>query len=251
MRRDGDRISANHVAWDLFGCALNLLCCSTPRHVCTPLILGTLDLVIGLLESPPIRSGGARERILTTAYRLFARRGIRDVGINEIIAKSGVAKATLYQHFHTKNDLVLAFLELRETTWTFALVDDRSRARGETPEQQLLAIFDVFDDLFADRAGFDGCSFISVLLELGPDSIAGQACIAHLETIRSIVRERAERAGLSDPEGFACSWHILMKGAIISAVEGDTKAARRAQPMARALIEQHRRPEPLDGIVRD
>lgn len=207
--------------------------------------------MIGLLESPSNQSGGARERILTTAYRLFARRGIRDVGINEIIAKSGVAKATLYQHFHTKNDLVLAFLELREATWTFALVDARSRARGETPEQQLLAIFDVFDELFADRARFDGCSFISVLLEMGPDSIAGQACIAHLETIRMIVRERAERAGLSDPEGFACSWHILMKGAIVSAVEGDRQAARRAETMARALIELHRSPKPRDNIGRD
>ncbi|MFC4604340.1 TetR/AcrR family transcriptional regulator [Rhodococcus kronopolitis] len=183
---------------------------------------------------------GARKRILDTAYRLFSRRGIRDVGINEIIATSGVAKATLYQHFHTKNALVLAFLEQRESTWTFALVDAQSRARGETPEQQLLAIFDVFDDLFADRARFDGCSFITVLLEMGPDSVAGQACIGHLETIRGVVRERAERAGLSNPDGFARSWHILMKGSIISAVEGDTEAARRAKSMARALIEQHR-----------
>ncbi|TQF68468.1 TetR family transcriptional regulator [Rhodococcus spelaei] len=142
--------------------------------------------------------------------------------------------------FHTKNDLVLAFLEERETVWTYGLVDDQSRARGDTPEQQLLAIFDVFDDLFSDRARFDGSSFITVLLKMGPDSVAGQACIGHLETIRGVVRERAVRAGLRDPEGFARSWHILMKGSIVSAVEGDTEAARRAQRMARALIEAHR-----------
>ncbi|SDD59050.1 DNA-binding transcriptional regulator, AcrR family [Rhodococcus tukisamuensis] len=184
--------------------------------------------------------GGARDRILATAYRLFSRRGVRDVGVNEIVSASGVAKATLYQHFRTKNDLVLAFLEQREAEWTFALVEEESRVRGGTPEEQLLAIFDVFDDLFGDADRFDGCSFISILLELGPDSAAGQACIAHLATIRSIVSGRAERAGLTDPEGFARSWHILMKGSIIAAVEGDTAAARRAQRMAQLLIEDHR-----------
>ena len=59
--------------------------------------------------------------------------------------------------------------------------------------------------------------------------------------IRSIVRERAETAGLHDPDSFARSWHILMKGSIISAAEGDLEAAHRAQDMARTLIEQHRR----------
>ena len=56
----------------------------------------------------------ARERILTTAYRLFTRRGIRAVGTDEVIAQSGVAKATLYRHFPSKNDLVLAVLQRRE-----------------------------------------------------------------------------------------------------------------------------------------
>lgn len=198
----------------------------------------------GLPEPARTGPGGARERLLDTAYRLFSRRGIRAVGINEIIAASGVAKATLYQHFRTKDDLVLAFLEKREAVWTFSLIEAQSRARGETPEEQLLAIFDVLDELFADRTHFDGCSFINILLEMGPDSRAGQASIRHLETIRGVVRERAERARLSDPEGFARSWHILMKGAIISAVEGDTEAARRARRMAWALIEQHRGPAP-------
>ncbi|MFE3289180.1 TetR/AcrR family transcriptional regulator [Rhodococcus sp. NPDC059234] len=193
-----------------------------------------------MLDTPRTGPGGARERILDTAYRLFSSRGIRDVGINEIIATSGVAKATLYQHFRTKNELVLAFLERREARWTFALVDAQSRARGETPEQQLLAIFDVFDDLFSDSAHFDGCSFINVLLEMGPESVPGRACITHLETIRGVLRKRAQRAGLDDPEGFARSWHILMKGSIIAAVEGDADAARRAQGMARTLLEQHR-----------
>jgi AcrR family transcriptional regulator len=184
----------------------------------------------------------ARERILTTAYRLFTRRGIRAVGTDEVIAVSGVAKATLYRHFPSKNDLVLAVLQRREELWTLGLVEQQSRLRGETPEEQLLAIFDVFDDWFQKREDFDGCSFINVLIELGAAHPAGQASIQYLDNIRTIVRERAEAAGLVDVDNFARSWHILMKGSIIAAAEGDLQAARRAQTMGRALIERHRPP---------
>jgi AcrR family transcriptional regulator len=184
----------------------------------------------------------ARERILTTAYRLFTRRGIRAVGTDEVIAVSGVAKATLYRHFPSKNDLVLAVLQRREELWTLGLVEQQSRLRGETPEEQLLAIFDVFHDWFQKREDFDGCSFINVLIELGAAHPAGQASIQYLDNIRTIVRERAEAAGLVDVDNFARSWHILMKGSIIAAAEGDLQAARRAQTMGRALIERHRPP---------
>jgi AcrR family transcriptional regulator len=187
----------------------------------------------------------ARERILTTAYRLFTRRGIRAVGNDEVIAVSGVAKATLYRHFPSKNDLVLAVLQRREELWTLGLVEQQSRLRGETTEEQLLAIFDVFHDWFQKREDFDGCSFINVLLELGAAHPAGQASIQYLDNIRTMVRERAEAAGLVDVDNFARSWHILMKGSIIAAAEGDLQAAQRAQAMGRSLIEQHR--PPADG----
>ncbi len=182
---------------------------------------------------------GARERILEAAYELFAPRGIRDVGMDEIIERSGVAKATMYRHFGSKNDLVVAFLSLREQRWTYGFVETEARARGTTPEEQLLAIFDVFDDWFR-RNDFEACSFINVLLEMGPQHPAGEACIDHLSNIRSVVATLAEQAGLREPESFARSWHILMKGSIVSATEGDTEAARRAQSMARLLIEAHR-----------
>jgi AcrR family transcriptional regulator len=184
-------------------------------------------------------AGPARERILATAYDLFARRGIRDVGIDEIIERSGVAKATLYRHFPSKDALVLAFLERREELWTRDFVEAGARQRGETPEEQLLAIFDVFDGWFRSK-DFEACSFINVLLELGPRHQVGKASIDYLENIRGVVRSLAEEAGLRDVESFARSWHILMKGSIISATEGDVDAAKRAQAMAASLIAQHR-----------
>jgi AcrR family transcriptional regulator len=180
----------------------------------------------------------ARERVLDTAYDLFSRRGVRDVGVDEVIARAGVAKATLYRHFPSKDALVLAFLERREQRWTRDWVEGEARRRGSTPEEQLPAIFDLFDEWFR-RDDFEACSFINVLLELGSRHAAGSACIAHLETIRSIVRSLAEEAGLRDPGEFAHSWHILMKGSIVAAAEGDVEAAQRAKSMGRLLVEQH------------
>jgi len=182
----------------------------------------------------------ARERILNTAYELFSRRGIRAVGTDEVIERAGVAKATLYRHFATKNDLVLAVLQRREEIWTHGLIEAQSRERGNTPEEQLLAIFDVMHDWFQLRDGYEGCSFINVLLELGADHPAGQASVTHIDHVRDIVRQRAIAAGLCDVEDFATSWHLLMKGAIILAAVGDLDAAVHAQKMARTLIEQHR-----------
>ena len=75
---------------------------------------------------------------------------------------------------------------------------------------------------------------------MGPQSPAGNASVRHLENIRSIVRRLAEEAGLRDPASFARSWHILMKGSIVSAAEGDVDAARRAQSIGRLLIDEHR-----------
>ena len=79
-----------------------------------------------------------------------------------------------------------------------------------------------------------------MLLELGAAHPAGAASVRHLENIRAVVATLATEAGLRDPGEFARSWHILMKGSIVQAAEGDRDAAKRAQEMAKALIERHR-----------
>jgi AcrR family transcriptional regulator len=182
---------------------------------------------------------GARERILETAYELFARHGIQAVGVDEIIRRADVAKATFYHHFASKDDLVLAFLNLREQRWTLAWIDEQARRRAATPEAQLLTIFDLFDEWF-HREDFEADSFVNVLLELGANHPAGRASIQHLGNVRAIVTKLAEEAGLRATESFTRSWHILMKGSIVCAAAGDAEAAKRAQAMAKLLIEQHR-----------
>jgi AcrR family transcriptional regulator len=182
--------------------------------------------------------GSARDRILETAYDLFSRHGIRAVGVDRIIATSGVAKMSLYRHFRSKNELVLAFLRQREQRWTRDWLTAEALRRGDTGAERLLAIFDVFDEWFQE-ADFEGCSFINVLLEFDErgHKIRG-ATVLYLSNIRDFVRGLAEGAGARDPEALAHQWHILMKGSIVAAGEGDQRAAKRAQDMGRLLLER-------------
>jgi AcrR family transcriptional regulator len=180
----------------------------------------------------------ARERILDTAYDLFSRHGIRAVGIDRIIATSGVAKMSLYRHFRSKDALVLAFLQEREKRWTLEWLHAEVTSRAEDGAGRMLAIFDVFDEWFR-QPDFEGCSFINVLLEFGElEHPIRRATTEHLATIRGLVREFAEQAGMADPDAVARQWHILMKGSIVAAGEGDREAARRARALGELLLER-------------
>lgn len=186
-------------------------------------------------------SGGsaARERILESAYALFSAHGVRAVGVDDVIVRAAVAKATLYRHFPSKDALVLAFLQRREELWTRGWIETEALQRAATARGRLLAIFDLFDEWFR-REDFEGCSFLKVLLE-SPDREApvARACSAQLERIRDVLRGFAAEAGLRDVDDFAHAFHILMQGAVAHAEEGDVDAAKRARSMACDLIEKH------------
>jgi AcrR family transcriptional regulator len=182
-----------------------------------------------------------RERILRASYPLYAARGIRDVSLREIQDAAGVTEFELLSEFSTRDDLAIAFLERREREWTIGIVESGARERGVTPEERLLAIFDVFDEWF-HRDDYEACTFINVMLEMGTGHPLGRASVTYLDNIRQIVAKLAAEANLRDPAEFSLSWHILMKGSIINAVEGDQSAAMRAKAMARLLIREHRQP---------
>ena len=191
------------------------------------------------MEAPPQETASGRERVLATAYELFSRHGTRAVGIDRIIAESGVAKMTLYRNFASKDDLILAFLERREELWTRAWLQAAVERRAATPGGRLLAIFDTFGEWFA-REGFEGCSFINVMLELPePGNPVREACVQHLAEIRRFLAALAAQAGVDDAESFARQWHILMKGCIVAAAEGDVRAAAAARELGALLLERH------------
>lgn len=186
-------------------------------------------------ENTTRRDRGARARILNTAYELFSQHGIGATGIDTIIAKSSVAKTTLYRHFKSKEELVLAFLDLRETIWTRQWLESGIVSGGETPADHLLAIFDIFNEWF-QRPDFEGCSFINVLLESVPNSPVHQSAAAHLAKIRVIIAKQADEAGLAETERFAATWTFLMKGCIVAANEGNRQAALQAKQAAAVLL---------------
>jgi AcrR family transcriptional regulator len=182
----------------------------------------------------------ARERLLRAAYDLFSRHGVQAVGVDAIIECSGVARQTMYRHFGSKQDLVLAFLARREQLWTEDWLQAETRRRADDPRAQLLAIFDVFDEWFR-APGFEGCSFINVMLEHpAEDHPVHRAAAEYLASIRSFLQALARDAGIPDPDQFARQWHILMKGSIVAAGEGDHEAARRAKVMGELLLASSR-----------
>lgn len=188
---------------------------------------------------PDARSRHGLARVRDAAYELFSRHGVLQVGVDAVVSRAGTAKMTLYRNFPSKDALVLDFLAERERRWTRAWLEAESARRAEDPVEQLMAIFDLFAEWFV-TPDVDGCSFISTMIELhDPQDLVHRAAVEHLATIREVVADRAARAGVEDTDGFARQWHIIMKGSIIAALEGDTAAAARGRDLALPLLARH------------
>lgn len=192
---------------------------------------------------------GARERILAASYDLFAKRGIRDVGVDELIEQARVAKATFYKYFRSKDDVALAYLERWYEARSTA-IEAAVERRGDHGESALLIMFDVFNEWFQQGAA-EVSSFLHVMMEMGPEHPLGRASMEYLARTRAQMAALATAAGLRDAEDFAWSCHILIKGAIVAAAEGDAHAAERARQMAALLIDLHREPSLPESLSTD
>jgi AcrR family transcriptional regulator len=180
-----------------------------------------------------------RERVSRAAYELFSREGVRAVGVDAVISRAGAAKMTLYRNFPSKDELILDFLRRREQLWTHEWLEAESRRRGETPREQLLAIFDVFSEWFS-QSDFEGCSFLTTMIEINDrEHPVHQAAIMHLANIRGYLQSLAAAAGIRETDSFARKWHILMKGSIMAAHEGDVMAAARAREIGELLLKEY------------
>jgi AcrR family transcriptional regulator len=186
---------------------------------------------------PPAAPGqaSARDRIVTVATRLFYRRGIRAVGVDTVIAESGVAKTTLYKHFRSKDALIAECLHRLDDRY-FRWFESEVEARASEPRARLAALFEVLDDWF-QRPDFRGCAFINASVELADPEHPARAAIAnHKRRSRELIERLAREAGLDDPPTVSDHLMLLMEGAIITAlVEGDWEAARRAGAAAARL----------------
>lgn len=178
-----------------------------------------------------------RETLVETALSLFMREGFHAVGIDRIIAEAGVAKMTLYNHFKTKDDLILAALRLRDEQ--FRLWFDRKvEKRGGTPAERLLAAFDVVAEWIGSPQ-FQGCTFINASAEYGDSNSAiHRAAAEHKRLVLDGFRGRVRQAGLSNSDSLAMQLNLLMEGAIVTAHTADRPdAVGEAKAAAATLIE--------------
>lgn len=183
----------------------------------------------------PTRPSAARERILDTAFSLFYARGIRAVGVDLIIADSGVAKATFYKHFPSKDDLVVAYLDKVDGVWTGQL-HAAAQAAGDEPAAQLVGLFDALGTA-CRREGYRGCAFINAAAESQPGTPVHDRTVAHKAAVLAWVRDLAEQAGAPDPAALARSLTLLLDGGLASgSLDADPEAPAVARASARALV---------------
>jgi AcrR family transcriptional regulator len=168
-------------------------------------------------EHRPPDGDTVRGRVLQAAYGLFCREGINAVGIDRIVAEAGVAKMSLYRHFRSKDELVLAVLDLREKLWRVDWLEAEVERRAPPGKARLLAIFELFDEWFR-RDDYEGCLFINTLLEVHDRGNPIHAAAAEKRArIRELLRRWAEEAGIADTDTFAWEYQMLMNGAIVAA----------------------------------
>jgi AcrR family transcriptional regulator len=154
------------------------------------------------------------------------------------VAAAGVAKMTLYRHFRSKDELVVAALERREEAWTNDWLVRETEERADTPSERLIAIFDVLDEWFR-RKDYEGCFFINTMLESHDHmGTVGARAALGMENMKEFVRRLADEAGVGDGKTFARRWHVLMCGAMVLASSGYRDAAFRAKEAGRVLLDQ-------------
>lgn len=177
----------------------------------------------------------ARDRILDTAFRLFYARGIRAVGVDLIIAESGVAKATFYKHFPAKDELVLAYLDKVDVVWSGQL-HAAAEAAGTDPAEQLIGLFDALGTA-CRREGYRGCAFINAAAEAVPGTPVHARTVAHKQSVLAWLGDLTAAAGADDPASLARSLALLLDGGLADgALAADPAAARAAREAARSLV---------------
>lgn len=177
----------------------------------------------------------ARERLLAAADDLFYREGVQSVGIDRIVRQAGVAKASLYNVFGSKDELVQAYLDARHAR-TLEQVE-RALTRFRTPRERLLGVFDAQGQVFTEP-DFNGCAHITASAEAQPGGPIERAAARSRLWVRTMFSDLAREAGVADFEGLARQLHLLYDGAGLSArMDHDPSAATTARAAAGVLLD--------------
>jgi AcrR family transcriptional regulator len=185
------------------------------------------------------RSGdraSARERLLDAASELFYAEGVQSVGVDRVIERAGVAKATLYSVFGNKDGLVRAYLTAHDEGIRERMARELA-TRYKTPRERLLGVFEVQGLRFTET-GFRGCAFARASAEASEGSSVDEVGEHHRTWLRSLFVDLAKNAGARNPEQLAQQLMLLYDGAGISAwMDHDASAAQAARSVAGALVD--------------
>ncbi len=177
-----------------------------------------------------------KDALIDTALELFSKHGFHATGIDRILAEAGVAKMTLYNHFKSKDALIVAALQRRGERfrdWLKSEVEGRARS----PRKRLLAVFDVLEEWHASEA-FSGDLFVNAVAEYGrSDDPVHVTAVEHMALVRDYLTGLASEAGARNAGTLADQLFLLMQGATVSAhASGGDSAARQARKTAKLLL---------------
>lgn len=180
--------------------------------------IGCLVLEMMDLEHQPLSGLAPRERIVKTASDLFYRFSVHTVGIDRIIAESGVAKMTFYKHFPSKANLVATYLRHKNVLW-LQMLEAATQKAGLSPLDRVLALFDALDASF-QTSSFRGCPFVKGMAEFGPEGNAPEVqrtIAAHFEGLHGFVAALIAPLALNEPEKAVVQILSLIQGSIVLA----------------------------------
>jgi AcrR family transcriptional regulator len=181
------------------------------------------------------RKPSARARLLAAADELFYAEGVHTVGIDRIIERAGVAKASLYSTFGSKDGLVRAYLEGRHQGRRDRI--QRGLEHLETPRDKLLGIFDVLAQV-TSSADFRGCAFYNASAESSGKGVAEEVTASNRAWTRTLFTDLAREAGARDPEGLSAQLIILYDGATVGGrMDHGAAAAATARGIAATLLD--------------
>jgi AcrR family transcriptional regulator len=177
----------------------------------------------------------ARERLLAAADELFYDEGVHTVGIDRVIERAGVAKASLYSAFGSKDELIRAYLERRHAERVERF--DRALATVDSPREKLLAVFDVVGATFT-KPTFRGCAFINASAESRPGGPVEEVSDIARGWVRELLTNLARQAKASDPEALGRQLAMVYDGAVVGArMDRNPRAAITAKAIATTLID--------------
>ena len=176
----------------------------------------------------------ARERLLAAANELFYAEGVHTVGIDRVIERAGVAKASLYNTFGSKDELVRVYLEGRHAVVAARIT--RYIERYDDPRERLLGVFEAQGEMHAEP-GYRGCAFVSASAE-SPGEGVSQAADDYRGWVRGLLTGLARDAGAPDPETLGRQLHMIYDGSSLSArMDRDPSAAVTARAAAAVLLD--------------